>query len=376
MDYSKRRFFCELAMREPKLTGVIDHRNFRICRDELKELFRLCPTEAAVLLVGPTHCGKSQLLAFLVKFLCDEIYRDAGANDRPVIGLSAMTTREGRTTPKFAMHELLEDVGHPFFQIEPVSTAGVLYRPLIRTDETYCLRALKSALHARNVQAIMVDDAHYLVRTKSEEFRASLLEALKGLVTPRSTLVLAGGYELANVAMAYRTHFAERLLVVHLPRYGKTRADAAEWRNIVAIFAQATKLDLESPGLLDDRADRLRYECHGVVGVLEKRLLRAQAYAAARGEQISAKVLDATRPADVTWQATEADILSGEKLLGTQVDVRDIPLSVNLSAPVPESKSSETPKAKGKGQPRKKSAARKPRPFERKPKRALPKVRT
>ena len=376
MDYSKRRFFRELAMREPKLTGVIDHRNFKICRHELKELFRLSPTESVVLLVGPTHCGKSQLLAFLVKFLGEDIYRDAGANDRPVVGLSAMTTREGRTTPKFALHELLEDVGHPFFQIEPISTAEGLYRPAIRTDETYCLRALKGALHARNVLVILVDDAHYLVRTKNEEFRASLLEALKGLVTPRTTLVLAGGYELANVAMAYRTHFAERLLVVHLPRYGKTRADVAEWRNIIAVFTQAMKSYLESPGLLDDRADRLRYECHGVVGILEKRLLRAQAYATARGEQISAKVLHATRPADVTWQATEADIVTGEKLLGTQVDVHDIPRSVNLSAPVPESKSSETPKAREKGQPRKKSAARKPRPFERRPKRALPEVRT
>jgi hypothetical protein len=176
--------------------------------------------------------------------------------------------------------------------------------------------------------------------------------------------------------MAYRTHFAERLLVVHLPRYGKTHADVAEWRKIVAVFTHATKSYLESPGLLDERAERLRCECHGVVGILEKRLLRAQAYAAARGEQISAKVLDATRPADVTWQATEADIVSGEKLLGTQVDVHDIPLSVNLSAPVPESKSSEIPKAKGYGQPKKKIAARKLRPFERRPTRALAKVRT
>jgi hypothetical protein len=70
------------------------------------------------------------------------------------------------------------------------------------------------------------------------------------------------------------------------------------------------------------------------------------------------------------------DIVSGEKLLGTQVDVLDMPLSVNLSAPVPESKSSETAKAKGQGQPRKKGTARKPRPFERRPKRALAKVRT
>jgi len=363
-------------MREPKLTGVIDHRNFRICRDELKELFRLCPTEAAVLLVGPTHCGKSQLLAFLVSFLEQEIYRDAGANDRPVIGLSAMTTREGRTTPKFALHELLEDVGHPFFQIESFSAAEPLYRPTMRTDETYWLRALKSGLHSRNVRDVVVDDAHYLVRTKDEEFKASLLEALKGLVTPLTTLVLAGGYELANVALAYRTHFAERLLVVHLPRYGRTRADAAEWRNIVAMFARASKLHLVSPNLLSDMADRLRYECHGVVGILEKRLLRAQAYAAARGKRISVEVLDATRPPDVAWQITEADILSGEKLLGTQVDVHDIPPSVSSVAPVAESQSSEATKANGNGKPKKKGTVRGRRPFERGPRRALTKVHT
>lgn len=376
MDYRNRRFFRELAMREPRLTGVLNHRNFRICRDELKELFRLSPTEAAILLVGPTNCGKSQLLAFLVSFLEKEIYRDAGATDRPVIGLSAMTTREGRTTPKFALHELLEDVGHPFFQIDPLSTAEPLYRPAMRTDETYCLRALRSGLHSRNVRDVVVDDAHYLVRTKDEDFKASLLETLKGLVTPQTTLVLAGGYELANVAMAYRTHFAERLLVVHMPRYGKTRADAAEWRNIVAMFARASKLHLASPNQLSDMADRLRYECHGVVGILEKRLLRAQAYAAARGKRISAEVLDATRPPEVAWQTTEADILTGEKLLGTQVDVHDIPLSTSHVAPVAESQSSDTSKAKGNGKPKRKSGVRERRPFERAPRRALAQVST
>ncbi len=370
IDYEKRRFFRELAMRKPKLTGIVDHRNFRVCLDELKELFRLGPTEAAVLLVGPTHAGKSQLLAYLASFLHTEIYREVAENDRPIIGCSAITTRQGRTAPKFALQELLEDVGHPFFQIDPLSAGEPLYKPAIRADETYSLRTLKGAFHSRNVAAVIIDDAHYLVRTKDEEYKASLLEALKGLVTPRTTLLLAGGYELANVALAYRTHFAERLLVVHMPRYGKSKGDRNEWRRIVANFTESKLLKLDPPTLLSDVADRLRFESHGVIGILEKRLIRAEAYAVARGKKISLKVLKETRPVDVQWRATEADITTGEKLLGTRVGVIDVSMDAALDvAPA------ELPPQKTRTRKRERGI-KKPRPFERPPRRALPAVHT
>jgi energy-coupling factor transporter ATP-binding protein EcfA2 len=371
MDYTKRRFFQELAMRKPKLTDVIEHRNFRFCLDVLKGIFRLCPTEAAILLVGPTNGGKSQLLAYLVSFLIHEIYQGAGPNDRSVIGFSAMTTRQGHTTPKFALHELLEDVGHPFFQQEPISTeAAPLYRPAIKTDETFCLRALKGAFHSRNVKVAAVDDAHYLVRTKDEQYKASLLEAMKGVITPQTTLVLAGGYELAQVAMAYRTHFAERLLIVHLPRYGKNKSDTTEWRRVVATMGQSPKLRLRSPNLLTDEADRLRHECHGVVGILEKRLVLAQAFADACRTPISAKVLNQTRPTALQWETTEADIKRGEKLLGTRVELIDVPQSPNSITP------STSAKASGAGKHTKGTWKKGARPFERKPKRTQPAVRT
>jgi len=370
MDYTKRRFFQELAMREPKLTDVIEHRNFRFCLDQLKGIFRLCPTEAAILIVGPTNGGKSQLLAYLVSFLISEIYQCVGPNDRAVIGFSAMTTRQGHTTPKFALHELLEDVGHPFFQLEPISTETAQYRPAIKTDETFCLRALKGAIHSRNVMTAVVDDAHYLVRTKDEEYKASLLEAMKGVITPQTTLVLAGGYELAQVAMAYRTHFAERLLIVHLPRYGKNKSDATEWRRVVATMSQSPKLRLDSQNLLIDEADRLRHECHGVVGILEKRLVLAQAFADACHTTISAEVLNQTRPTALQWDTTEADIKSGEKLLGTRVELIDVPQSPNSTTP------STGVKVNGAGKHKEGTWKKHARPFERRPRRAQPAVRT
>lgn len=370
IDYENRRFFRELAMRKPKLTGMVDHRNFRVCLNELKELFRLGPTEATVLLAGPTHAGKSQLLAYLASFLQTEIFRDADENDRPIIGCSAITTRQGRTAPKYVFQELLEDVGHPFFQIDPLSAGESLYKPAIRADETYSLRALKGAFHSRNVIVVMIDDAHYLVRAKDEEYKASLLEALKGLVTPRTTLLLVGGYELATVALAYRTHFAERLLVVHMPRYGKSKGDRDEWRRVVANFAESKALKFNPPTLLSDVADRLRFESHGVIGILEKRLIRAEAYAVARGERISLKVLNETRPVDVQWRATEADITTGEKLLGTRVGIIDVPMHTAPGASSGEPRPPDTHKRKrGNG-------IKKPRPFERVPRRALSAVHT
>ena len=357
------RFLAELQMRRPILTDGLNHRNFSQAKAKLEALGRMLPPESVILIVGPSHSGKSFLLGYFVAFLIKQAFANADPRHKPVIGFTALTSREGRTTPKFALHELLEDVGHPFFQ--PHITEGIAspYRPSIRYDETFCLRALKSALHMANVSAVVGDDAHYLVRSKDENFRSALLESLKSLITPRTTLVLCGGYELADVALAHRAHFATRIFTIHLPRYMATPEDTEEMLEILAAFSRSPRLRLVDPDLLVRNVARFLHECHGTVGLVEKRLIDAQAVADAKNTLLSDDELEQTRPTQSAWSAIRNDIEKGEKLLSSLVTDE-----VQKVDPAKD-ETSRQPGNAGNGKTRR-------APFERVPKRTQPDVRT
>ena len=360
------RFLTELRMRKPILTEPLNHRNFALCKERLESLARMLPPESAILIVGPSHCGKSFLLAYFISFLLQSTFANSEPRYKPVIGFTAQTSREGRTAPKFALHELLEDVGHPFFQPHLLDGKESPYRPTIRYDETFCLRALKSALHAANVSVVVADDAHYLVRSKDESFKASLLESFKSLITPRTTLVMCGGYELADVALSHRAHFATRVIMIHLPRYQCTEVDQAEWLGVLGDFSRSPMLRLDDPDLLVSNSAKLLHECHGVVGLLEKRLIDAQALADARDTALSATVLEETRPTMSAWETIRNDIGKGESMLGMKIADVVPPTDLRRNEAVEKKPASR----------KQESAQTRRAPFERIPRRTQPAVKT
>lgn len=359
------RFLSELQMRRPMLTDPLNHRNFNSCKSKLESLGMMLPPECVILIVGPSHCGKSFLLGYFVSFLLKNTFVHANPLHTPVIGFTAQTSREGRTAPKFALHELLEDVGHPFFQPQQIDGSNSLYRPSIRYDETFCLRALKSALHAAHVSAIVADDAHNLVRSKDESFKSSLLESFKSLVTPRTTLIMCGGYELADVALSHRAHFATRIITIHLPRYTDAEADREAWLGVLGAFSASKLLRLDDPDLLVRNSSRLLHECHGTIGIVEKRLIETQVLADARGTAISESLLEETRPLNSAWSTIRNDITKGEELFASKVAD-----DVDLADKIKQGGQDETRKADGK-------SARTTRrsPFERVPRRTQPDIK-
>lgn len=353
-------------MRKPILTPTINHRNFRLCKGKLESLGRMLPPETAILIVGPSHSGKSLLLGYLISSLLEHAFAKADPRHTPIIGFTAQTSREGRTAPKFALHELLEEVGHPFFQPNLLDGGKPTYRPSLRLDETFSLRALKQSLHIANVSLVAADDGHNLVRSKDESFKASLLESFKSLITPRTSLVMCGGYELAEVALAYRAHFASRVIIIHLPRYSDSETDHQEWLIALGEFSRSPLLRLANPDLLVSNSRKLLHECHGVIGLLEKRLVDAQANADARGADLSQQDLDETTPTTAAWDTIHNDIAKGESLLGTKVG------AIELPPPPAHTELKATPNKNKK----KRSTRLKRGPYERVPRRTQPAVKT
>ena len=307
-------FAREMIDLAPSLIPLIDHERFRRARIALEEFAKLDRGGSIVIICGPSNAGKTALLKTLIEFMVDQIFVGVAENEVPVIGASAQTTREGRTTPKYLYEMLLAEVGNPFFDHTKNALAGG-YSPRRGKSETDLLAALMHAMRAVKTKYVLVDEAQYMVRARDVEYRSSLVESLKSLASTNRSLVLAGGYEFANVVLSQRAHLAARAKTIHMERYRDTKQDVESWCAIIKAFEQCESLELESADLLRELALELLEECHGVVGILQDRLIMSHMIARAEGRKITADdVRNCKLPEDAS-KVILNDILAGERTL-------------------------------------------------------------
>ncbi|WP_413624559.1 AAA family ATPase [Luteibacter sp. Lutesp34] len=346
-------FIKEMLKQKPIFTETLGHRKFKFCLDQVTALGRLLPQATIILIVGPSNAGKSLLLACLADFLSREIFVDRGDGKIPVIGATAQISRETRTAPKYLYSKLLADIGSPLF--DPSKIEQIRYSPSINHNETYLLTTLQNGIAVCGTRVVLVDEGNFLVRTKNEEFRSSLIESLKSLVMVDTTLCLCGGYEMAE-AIFSRAHLAARKVVCHLEGYSDSVEDRLEWRSILASITESPKIRLAEKTLLQEHSDKLLWESHGVIGILERRLLRAVSLSVAEGSPITRDILEATAPSLREWKTIGNDIENGKKLLA----------AVGELAPAQTPSVSKSPSPKGRPGSRKR--------FDRRPRRAIPTI--
>lgn len=306
-------FITESLRQKPMFTSVLTHREFICALRQLNAIGRLRPQATIVIVTGPSNAGKSMLLRCFAEFLLNEVFPCVDKNFRPVIGASAQTSRDGRTTPKYMLSELLADLGSPLHDLQKLMSVG--YAAGRYLDETAYLRLLRHGMIACGTEYVLIDEGNFLVRTKDPLYKSSLVESLKGLVSSVTTLVLFGGYELLQAALTHRSHLASRKIVINLGRYKENPDDLSEWRGIIQRMSASPLLSLSDPNLLIDKARPLLVECHGVIGILEKRLIRCIAMAESQGSSITDEIIAATEPTQDEWDTIRNDIASGEKAL-------------------------------------------------------------
>nr|WP_082878864.1 AAA family ATPase [Luteibacter rhizovicinus] len=306
-------FLRTLEMIQPAFSGTLVHRNFRVKRKELTSLVAALPQATIVCLVGPAHVGKSMLLKHFVRHMRENVFLEVPDQFSPMIGASALVSRDARTTPKYLYSELQADLGNPFFS--PFGPGFPVGKDRLPGDETSLLRSLRAGLVVRDTRVVIVDEGDYIVRTKDPAFASLLVESLKSLVTPRTTLCIAGGYDLAN-AMLGRAHVAARKVLIHVPSYSLSNEDRKCWRSIVASIGRSTRFSPSARILLTGESDRLLEDSNGVIGILEKRLTHALAIASANDSDLSRTILGLSDPTELEWNTVRADIERGAKLIG------------------------------------------------------------
>jgi hypothetical protein len=337
-------FLQLLEALQPPFSGALDHRKFNIPLKKIQAFMEFLPQAAVVFLVGPSHVGKSLILKYGVRHMRAKVFPGVAENVRPVFGASAMVSRDARTTPKYLLEELLFDLGNPFF--DPLARNHGPAK--VDNSETTMLRTLRHGMVAMGTRVVLVDEGDYLVRAKDEHFRSLLIEAIKCLVTPLTTVFIAGGYDLLDTVLKGRAHICTRKLFVHVEPYGDSKNDAREWQTIVSSMTRSERFSKQSAAAVRTCADRLRYESHGIIGVLEKRLMAMLADAQAHESEIDQDIIDLSEPTQDEWSTIRLDIVRGAELMqhvGADGAMRAAPGPPKASIKSPKKPSKKTSRA-------------------------------
>lgn len=354
-------YIDDLFKLRPNFTELIPHRNYCDCCLQLEAFSEFDNGSELVLLTGPSQAGKSLVLQSFVRHLETNVFRDANADTLPVVGACANLARQGNTATRYVYEMLLGDVQSPLFDQMKIATAD--YRPYRAMTEPGMLAALTRALRVLETRYVIADEAQFMIKAKSDDFRGSLIESLKSLVSYGRTLILVGGYEVAKAILEYREHMASRPTIIHLARYNNNDDDIKNWCMILKVFSESEKLKFKDDLILLRLAEPLLDECHGETGILQHRLGLASCRARAAGSSITEQIIRDTRPTKRQWEVLRTNIEAGERTLNDLVDVFGSPISSALPA---------IGNAVHTAQPSKGAAKRKLKPFTAKPRRAYP----
>jgi|GEM_PF-4876404 len=310
-------FLQSALSRKPLFTETLGLPNFMDPLNELMELARLLPESKIGIVVGPTNAGKTQLLCTLAHFAINEVFRDVPDWMVPVIGAKAFVPDGIRSSPRYLIEKLLEDIGHVLFDPRKNPRAHST-RSKVAAGGLVC--ALEHAMEASGTKLVLIDEGDNLVRAKSDDFKARLLEALKCLTYGGALPIIFGGYELAEVALSIRPHLAARIIPIHVRPYGKSSSDRRAWASLVSAMAASPSLKIPDPTLLNEMADELLVGCHGLIGLLESVLIDAQIKSSSSDKGITRKIILKSLPKSVAWAAIATDVRHGKRLMDDHFD--------------------------------------------------------
>jgi hypothetical protein len=201
---------------------AIPHRRFENTYSRFSSGVAFSDEATAVALVGPTRVGKTTLVRRLVT--------DLDKHGESYVLIEAVTTDGGFMSTKFLTEQCLVKMDHPFHLDDSPRGRGA--------GESRLNFRLQKALVAKHVRYLIVDEAHHLVRTKSDRSSTAAIDTLKCIGNQtKVVLVLVGGYEMLN-ALHSSAHFSGRLQTIDFPSYGTSAEDVEDFSRILATVDQ------------------------------------------------------------------------------------------------------------------------------------------
>lgn len=226
--------------------------------------------ETILLLVGPSHAGKSTALKLIQHTLCERHAAQMARDPAHVPFARANLVWERRIGISFKdlYTELLASLRESVGLRSPTTT---------RMDPTTDVRRrLRCVLNARSSRVVILDEGQQFVVGTNASTAVENLRALKNLaVLLQIPILVSATYELLAHVPAAR-EIEARVITVHLPPYTDTEKDEAHFAGAL-LWAQG-KLQERYPGFAFDpgKWSAMRKICGGRIGTLMRWLRDAQ----------------------------------------------------------------------------------------------------
>lgn len=291
---------------------TIEHKNFKRCLDQLRELMRLKTSTRIIIVTGPTGAGKTTIRDALANAL--EVLAAPEIQSNPeMIAYGACSVKAPGSTAfswKDTYLQMLKSLHHPFADSalgrqpktlksreELAAVKSMTPEAAQRLSGDRLFRILQRTISHRKPKALFYDEAHHFLRVSSSQSLVNQLEHIKYIADETQTLhVLFGTYELIEL-MDLSSALIRRREVVHFPRYiydpQKPEDSLRSFAEVVAVFAKDLDAMCEEPLL--KQVPYLYQGSVGCVGVLRDWLFRAYSRACDSAKvQITKQILEHT----------------------------------------------------------------------------------
>lgn len=328
----------------------IPHRNFeQALSAAMSALVASAPGEV-VCITGPSRVGKSRLAAELVKLIVGE--RNSSHDGlMPVVSVQAANCAAHGyfSTTSFATR-VLTALEHPFYGAKQSDDAWnlKLNERIGRTPERFLRNAMETGFLNRGTKFFVIDETHHIRYARGgDQGAAAILDSFKCLASiSQLVLVFIGAYPLIDV-LRLCPHLLGRKHQIHLPRYLSTPDDLTVFLQILDAYSSLVRLPNNVPSLRT--WDSLLYDgSFGCIGLLEGWLRGALAVARSQGSSVLTKEhLISSRKSVGDREQLALEISQGEKALAEDDEITS-------TSPPP---------------PQRPTKPKRPKPFQKKPRR-------
>src|SRR6185312_16707284 len=198
------------------LHTFVDHPCYRLAFNRLYNLSAVAQPGSVITVVGPTRVGKTMLSLHLQNDLVDPKIQ-CNSQYIPIVRIEAATTDQGFISTRYLTKQMLRTLEHPFHV-----DGRYTLRP--RDSETTFRDHLVAGLNARKTRFIIFDEAHHMLRTKSDRAAESVLDSMKCLGNETGCVVIfIGGYDLLRYQFL-SAHLNGRMTTIEFSNYTSSHA--------------------------------------------------------------------------------------------------------------------------------------------------------
>ncbi len=268
-----------------------------------------------IVVVGPSRAGKSRCILDALRISPRNI-PDENLSMHSIYVEAENSSVNGELSTKALTVACLKAVNHPIFGAPDINDPwGIKYSHLItKTPETTLKEALEIALIKRQVEYLVIDEAHHIQYARGgDPAAARILDSFKCMASKtKLKIVLSGSYKLYDI-LCLAPHLIGRQQSMEFPRYrDNSRSDVFAWEQILREFSNHIRFhDGESLSIWN----QLLFEgSHGCVGLLSQWLRSTLAAMQSEGaNRFSYELLLANRLSPTQDVALLNEILAGER---------------------------------------------------------------